>query len=54
MSTKTAEEICQELNIIDDVFFQKIMEDKNVAEEIIQTIMQDKSITIVESQLPTT
>lgn len=50
MSTKTAEEICQELNIIDDVFFQKIMEDKNVAEEIIQTIMQDKSITIVENE----
>lgn len=36
-------------NIIDDVFFQKMVEDKGVCEEIIQTILNDKTISVIEN-----
>lgn len=36
-------------NIIDDVFFQKMVEDKGVCEEIIQTVLDDKSISVIEN-----
>ena len=44
------QEIVQQLNIIDDVFFQKMAEDIGFCEEVISTIMQQK--VIVKSVTP--
>lgn len=36
-------------NIIDDVYFQKMVEDREVCEEIIRVIMDDDSIIVIEN-----
>ena len=36
-------------NIIDDVFFQKMVEDREVCEEIIRVILNDDSIIVIEN-----
>lgn len=41
---KDVQEIVQQLNIIDDVLFQKMAEDKGFCEEMISTILQQKVI----------
>ena len=40
-------DIIDRLNGIDDILFQKIMEDRAAAQEILQTIMQDDSLSLV-------
>ena len=37
----------QEYNIIDDLFFHKVMEDAGAAEELLQIILGDKSIKVI-------
>ena len=37
----------QEYNIIDDLFFQKVMEDVGAAEELLQVVLGDKSIRVI-------
>lgn len=38
------------LNVIDDVFFQKMAEDKEVCEEILRIILEKPDLVVVESQ----
>ena len=42
--------LVQEMNLMDDDFFQKVVEDKDACEELIQTILQDEELRIVRSQ----
>ena len=42
--------LVQNLNVMDDDFFQKVMEESEVCEEMLQTILQDKNLRVVESQ----
>lgn len=37
----------KKLRPIDDVFFQKIIEDKKVCEEILRTILQDENLEVL-------
>lgn len=47
---KERQELIRSLNIIDDIFFQKIAEDKEVCEEILQVILQKPKLKVVEAQ----
>lgn len=38
------------LNVIDDVFFQKMAEDKEVCEEILRIILEKPDLVVIESQ----
>lgn len=42
--------LISQLNIMDDVFFQKIAEDKAVCEEMLQIILQKPNLKVVEAQ----
>ena len=42
-------ELIQSYNIIDDLFFHKVMEDTAAAEEMIQIILDDKHINVISS-----
>lgn len=44
------QEFIQNLNIMDDVFFQKIAEDEAVCEEILRVILQKPNLKVVEAQ----
>lgn len=41
-------EIVSKLRLIDDTFFEVIMQDKEVCEEVLQTILQDKALRVLE------
>ena len=47
---KERRELIRSLNIMDDIFFQKIVEDKEVCEEILQVILQKPRLKVVEAQ----
>ena len=40
-----------QLNVIDDVFFQKIAEDKEVCEEILRILLSKPNLKVIESQV---
>lgn len=42
-------EIVAKLNIIDDTFFHKMVEDKGVCEEMIRTFLEDENIEVVQN-----
>lgn len=42
--------LIQQMNVIDDMFFQKIAEDKDVCEEILRIILQKPKLRVIESQ----
>lgn len=42
-------QIVEKLNIIDDTFFHKLVEDPEVCEEMIQTILEDESIRVIQN-----
>lgn len=42
----------EKLNVIDDTLFQKIAEDRETCEEILQVLMENKHLKIVESPIP--
>ncbi len=42
--------LIQQMNIMDDVFFQKIAEDEEVCEEILQILLQKPELRVIESQ----
>ncbi len=42
--------LIQQMNIVDDIFFQKIAEDKDVCEEILRIILQKPKLRVIESQ----
>ena len=42
------ERVVASLNAIDDVFFQKLMESKAVAQELLQVILQKKNLKVVQ------
>ena len=44
-------ELVSKLNVIDDVLFHKVVEDKEVCEEILQIILNKPDLTVVESSL---
>ena len=35
-------------NVMDDVFFQKMMEDKEVCEELLRIILEDSGVQVIE------
>ena len=43
--------IVANLNVIDDVFFQKMAEDPEVAEEILRIILEKPELRVIESQV---
>ncbi len=43
-------ELLRNLNIMDDVFFQKIAEDKEVCEEILRVILQKPGLKVMDAQ----
>lgn len=47
---KRKKKLVQEMNLMDDDFFQKVIEDKDACEELIQTILQDEELRIVRSE----
>lgn len=49
-TSREQQEFIQSLNIIDNVFFQKIAEDGEVCEEILQVILQKPGLKVVEAQ----
>lgn len=42
--------LIQQLNVIDDLFFQKVAEDKAVCEEILRIILQKPKLKVIEAQ----
>ena len=44
------QEFVSKLNVIDDVFFHKIVEDKEVCEEMLRIIVEKPDLMVVESQ----
>ena len=54
LSFEEKRERVSRMQMINDVFLQKMAEDKGVCEEIIQTVLGDKTISVVESnpQMP--
>lgn len=51
MQTSTEQQaLIQQMNVIDDLFFQKIAEDKCVCEEILRIILQKPKLRVIESQ----
>lgn len=50
-STKDFErqkEIVSKLRMMDDAFFEVVMQDREVCEEVLQTILQDKKLQVLE------
>lgn len=43
-------ELVKKLNIIDDTFFHKLVEDVGVCEEMLRTILEDDSIEVISSE----
>lgn len=51
MQTSTEQQtLIKQLNVIDDVFFHKIAEDKAVCEEILRIILQKPKLKVIEAQ----
>ncbi len=51
MQTSTEQQaIIKQLNVIDDVFFHKIAEDKDVCEEILRIILQKPHLKVIDAQ----
>ncbi len=51
MQTGTEQQaIIRQLNIIDDIFFHKITEDKDVCEEILRIILQKPKLKVIDAQ----
>ena len=51
MQTSTEQqELIKQLNVIDDVFFHKIAEDKAVCEEILRIILQKPKLKVIDAQ----
>lgn len=51
MQTSTEQQaLIKQLNVIDDVFFHKIAEDKAVCEEILQIILQKPKLKVLDAQ----
>ena len=42
--------LVQEMNLMDDDFFQKVVEDRDACEEMIQIILQDEKLQIIHSE----
>lgn len=49
-SYKEQRELVSKLNVIDDVLFHKVVEDKEVCEEILRIILNKPDLVVVESQ----
>lgn len=47
---KKRQELLRSLNIMDDIFFQKIAEDEEVCEEILRVILQKPKLKVMEAQ----
>ena len=47
---KKRQELIRSLNIMDDIFFQKIAEDEEVCEEILRVILQKPKLKVMEAQ----
>ena len=43
--------LVQSLNVIDDIFFHKIAEDREVCEEILQIILEKPKLKVIQSQV---
>jgi len=51
LQTNTEQQaLIKQLNVIDDVFFHKITEDKAVCEEILQIILQKPKLKVIDAQ----
>ena len=51
MQTSTEQQaLIKQLNVIDDVFFHKIAEDKAVCEEILRIILQKPKLKVIDAQ----
>ncbi len=51
MQTSTEQQaLIKQLNVIDDVFFHKIIEDKAVCEEILQILLQKPKLKVIDAQ----
>lgn len=51
MQTSTEQQaLIKQLNVIDDVFFHKITEDKAVCEEILRIILQKPKLKVIDAQ----
>lgn len=49
-TSREQQELIQQMNLMDDVFFQKVAEDKAVCEEILQIILQKPDLKVIEAQ----
>ena len=47
---KERQKLIRSLNLMDDIFFQKVAEDKEVCEEILQVILQKPGLKVVDAQ----
>lgn len=50
LDDKRKRDLVQSMNLMDDDFFHKVMEDSGACEEMIQTILQDEGLCILESE----
>ena len=52
MQTSTEQQsLIQQMNVIDDMFFQKMAEDMEVAEEILRIILKKPKLKVIENQV---
>lgn len=42
--------LIQQMDLMDDVFFQKVVEDKTVCEEILRVLLQEPDLKVIEAQ----
>lgn len=47
---KCKKKLVQEMNLMDDDFFQKVVENKDACEELVQTLLQDEELRIVKTE----
>ena len=45
---KTSRQLVSELNVIDDIFFHKMVEDSEVCQEILRIILEDDGLEVIE------
>ncbi len=50
MDSEVQKAIVQRMNLMDDIFFQKVIEDRGACEEIIQTILSDEYLQIIQAE----
>lgn len=42
--------LIQQMDLMDDVFFQKVVEDETVCEEILRVLLQEPDLKVIEAQ----